>query len=300
MRVSDSIKFRNVIQNLQTGQRSLAATQAQISSGKRILKPSEDPNAAAVIMQTRAAVRGVEQYQRNIGVAIARVETEEVVLNQLNDALGRALELAVSQAGDTANDTTRTQVRYEMENLLRFVVSLGNTRHGEGFLFAGHATDQMPFDPEAPLPPRIADDLLKQPHEVEIAMGVRVPTNHNGDEVFVSSGAIKAVQDFVAALRETDPAEAGSRIRESIDTLKGATVKVQDLLGDVGGRYNHLQTTERRLELLHLSSVTLRSQLEDVDMAKAMVDLVTRQTALQSAMMATSRVINLTLTDYLR
>jgi flagellar hook-associated protein 3 FlgL len=253
----------------------------------------------------------VEQHQRNIGVAVARVETEEVVLNQLNDALGRALELAVSQAGDTATETTRRQVKYEMDNLLRFVVSLANTRHGEGYLFGGHRPDQMPFDPDLqpgqlgpdglPVSRQITPDaLLDQPHEVEVAMGVRVPTNHNGKQVFVDSGAIAAVESFVHALGDADPQAAARGIRSSMDTLKGATVKVQDLIGDIGGRYNHLQTTEQRLHLLHLSSVTLRSQLEDADMARAMVDLVARQTALQSAMLATSRVLNLTLTDYLR
>jgi flagellar hook-associated protein 3 FlgL len=300
MRVSDTIKYRQVINNMQTGQRALSATQAQVSSGKRILKPSEDPNAAAVIMQTRAAVRSVEQHQRNIGVAVSRIETEEVVLNQLSDALGRALELAVSQAGDTANEMTRRQVKFEVENLLRFVVSLGNTRHGEGYLFGGHRPDQMPFDPDAQPRQITPDALLDQPHEVEVSMGVRVPTNHNGKEVFVDTRAIEAVENFLTALGDPDPVTAVQGIRTSMDALKGATVKVQDLLGDVGGRYNHLQTTETRLQLLHLSSVTLRSQLEDVDMAKAMVDLVARQTALQSAMLATSRVLNLTLTDYLR
>jgi flagellar hook-associated protein 3 FlgL len=298
MRVSDNMKYRQVIANMQTGQRMLATTQAQVASGKRILKPSEDPNAAAVIMQTRASVRGIEQYQRNIGVAIARVETEESVLNQLGDALRRSLELAVSEASDTSNATTRQQVKYEMDNLLRFVVGLGNTRFNEGYLFGGHRPDAPPFDVDDPLRPRTPAELaaLDQPHEIEIAKGVRVPTNHNGKELLLDTGAIQAVVDFVQALGDND----GEAIRGVIGRLRQASHHVQDLLGDIGGRYNHLQVTGSGLQLMHLSVTSLRSQMEDVDMSKAMVELVARQTSLQSAMLATSRVISLNLTDYLR
>jgi flagellar hook-associated protein 3 FlgL len=283
---------------MQTGQRLMSATQAQVSSGKRIQKPSEDPNAAAVIMQTRASVRGIEQYQRNIGLATARVETEETVLNQLGDALRRALELAVSEGSDTSNATTRQQVKYEMDNLLRFVVGLGNTRFDEGYLFGGHRPDVPPFDVDQPLRPRTPEEIaaLDQKHEIEIAKGVRVPTNHNGKEVLLDSGAIQALVDFVQALGDND----GEAIRGSIDRIRDASYRVQDLLGDIGGRYNHQQITASGLQLMHLSVTTLRSQIEDVDMSKAMIDLVARQTSLQSAMLATSRVINLNLADYLR
>jgi flagellar hook-associated protein 3 FlgL len=283
---------------MQTGQRLMSATQAQVSSGKRIQKPSEDPNAAAVIMQTRASVRGIEQYQRNIGLATARVETEETVLNQLGDALRRALELAVSEGSDTSNATTRQQVKYEMDNLLRFVVGLGNTRFAEGYLFGGHRPDVPPFDVNQPLRPRTPEEIaaLDQKHEIEIAKGVRVPTNHNGKEVLLDSGAIQALVDFVQALGDND----GEAIRGSIDRIRDASYRVQDLLGDIGGRYNHQQITASGLQLMHLSVTTLRSQIEDVDMSKAMIDLVARQTSLQSAMLATSRVINLNLADYLR
>lgn len=298
MRISDSMKFRQVVANMQTSQRGLDQVQQQVSSGKRLQKPSEDPNAAAVIMQTRADLRGIQQFQRNIGQAISRVEGEESVLNQLSDALTRALELAVSQSDDTANATTRQQVKYEIDNLIGFAAGLGNTRWGEGFLFGGHQSDLAPFDAADPLAPKTAAELAKldQPHLVEVSAGQRVPSNHNGKEIFLDSRAFEALRDLSAALGADD----APGIRASMDTLKFATERVQDLLGDIGGRYNHLDVTGRRLENANLSTVKLRSGLEDVDVARAMVELVARQSSLQGAFMATSRILSLNLTDYLR
>jgi flagellar hook-associated protein 3 FlgL len=298
MRVSDSMKFRQVVANMQTSQRGMNQVQQQISSGKRIQKPSEDPNGAAAIMQSRADLRGIEQFQRNIGQAVSRVEAEESVLNQLTDVLARALELAVSQSDDTSNATTRRQVKFEIDNLLNFTAGLGNTRWGEGFLFAGHQSDQAPFDPADPLAPKTAAELAKldQPHLVEISAGQRVATNHNGKEIFLDSKALEAIRDLSQALGADD----APGIRASMDTLKFATERVQDLLGDIGGRYNHLEITGERLRMANLSTTKLRSELEDVDLSKAMVELVARQSSLQGAYMATSRILSLNLTDYLR
>jgi flagellar hook-associated protein 3 FlgL len=297
MRITDSIRHHSAIANMQRSQRGLTDAQAQVSSGKRIQKPSEDPNAEAVILQTRATLRGIQQHQRNIDIAIARVEAEESTLNQLNDALGRALELAVSQAGDMQDATTRRQVKYEVDNLVAHVVGLGNTRFGTSYLFGGHASETPPFDPADPLGMTPAQRaLVDQPHEVEAAVGQRVETNHNGVQVFLDTGAFQALLDFADALGADDSAG----IRAATETLRGAAGRVHDLMGDVGGRYNHLQVTAQSLDVLDLSTTTLQSDLEDVDMSKAMIELVSRQTSFQSAMMATSRILGLGLADYIR
>lgn len=298
MRIADGIKYRQVVENIQNKQRGLHSIQSQVSSGKRVQRASEDPNAAAVIMQLRSAQRGAEQYRRNVDVALSRVEAEEVVLNQLSDALVRALELAVSQADDTANQTTRQQAKYEVDNLVHFVVNLGNTRFGEAYLFGGHQSDVAPFDPADPLRPRTPEELarLDQPHAIEITPGYRVPTNHNAKEVFLDTRVIEAIQALSAALGAND----GAAVRQAMDGLKFASERVQDLIGDIGGRYNYLQITASSLDVHHLSITALRSEHEDADLAKAMVELVARQTGLQAAFLSTSAILSLNLTDFLR
>lgn len=206
MRISDSTKYRQVVSNLQTGQQGLQALLAQTTSGKRIQKPSEDPNAATTIMQARAQLRGIEQYQRNIGVAISRVETEEIAPNQ------------------------------------------------------------------------------------------RVPSNHNGKQVFLDSGVLQALGALSDALGSND----ADAVRTTLGNIKGASERVADLLGDVGGRFNHFRVTESGLRQMNLSTTVLRSNLEDIDLARALVDLTTRQSAVQATMRSTSRILGLSLTDYVR
>jgi flagellar hook-associated protein 3 FlgL len=298
MRISDGMKSQMVVSSMRTAQESIFKLQQQVSSGLRIQKPSDDPNAASSIMQTRSQLRAAEQYQRNIGQAISRVEAEETILDQLDSTLTRALTLAISQGDDLSTPATRLQVKAEVDNLLQFAVSLANTRWGEGYLFGGLQADTAPFDAADPLK-ELSDLQLAQlgaPHRIEISPGQFVPTSHTAVELFLDSGAIESLSALSAALASGD----GATVRDSIDGLRSATATVQNLLGDVGGRYNQFTSTSDALRLASMSAVRLQSELEDVDMAEALVHLAARQGVLQASYMATSRIMSMNLTDYLR
>lgn len=298
MRITDGMKTAQSVANMRTAQESIHRLQQQISSGLRIQRPSDDPGAASTIMQMRSQVRAAGQFQRNIGQAISRIEAEEAALGQMDDALSRALELAVGQGDDLATPETRRQVRAEVDNLLQFVVSLGNTRWGEGYLFGGQQAMTAPFDQADPLRVRTPEELaqLNQPHRIEISPGQLVATNHNAVEAFLDSGAIAALVELSAALGEGD----GAAVRESISSLRSATARVQDLLGDVGGRFNQFHSTADALRFASMSAVRLQSELEDMDMAEGMVQLAARQGVLQAAYLSTSRIMSMNLADYLR
>ena len=72
------------------------------------------------------------------------------------------------------------------------------------------------------------------------------------------------------------------------------------ILGETGARSNALQIAGQNLTALKLNLTTYRSSLQDVDIEEAVTSMVTKQTAYQAAMMATSKVLGMTLTDYLR
>jgi flagellar hook-associated protein 3 FlgL len=292
------MKHSGVLASLQKNLRGIARAQSQIDSGTRFQKASEDPNAAAIVLQTRAALRGLEQYQRNVGFAKGRVDAEEGILVQLGDALDRAIELAVTQGSDTGNETTRRMALYEAENLLGFAIQSANTRHGEGYLFGGFASDTPPIDPADPLrahtPAELA--LLDQQHEVEIGAGQYVPSNHNAKEIFLDTGVIQALHDFKTALENND----GAAVRGALGALRQAASAVQDVLGAVGGRSNHLKLTASSLEAAELGLTTLKADIEEVDMARAMIELTSKQATYQAALLSTSRIMQLSLVDYLR
>lgn len=301
MRITNNITTQNALRTMQRGQREIAAANDRVTTGLRFQTASEDPTAAAQVMRTSGSLRALEQYRRNIDAATARVASEEGVLDQLGDILSRARELGMSQATSTADASTRQVAKAEVDELLRFAISLANTRSGEAYLFGGSHASVPPFAVDESDPGGVLAFTTTDPSgdlKIEISSGQLLNTSHDGTQVFgtLTDGPLAALRDLSAALA-TDDQEA---IGNASSGLRTAFDSVQMLVGDVGAWMNQLEMTGSNLKALKVTLETFRSDVQEVDFEQAVTELVGRQTAFQAAMMATSRVMGMNLTDYIR
>lgn len=297
MRITSQMIRRDQLARVQTQLRAVAEAQERVSSGLRLRRASDDPTAAGGAMQARGSLRALEQYRRNVGTATSRASAEESALDRLSSALVRAKELALSQATATATSETRAAVRAEVDQLLHFAVSLGNTELDDGYLFGGIRSHVKPYAVvDAGTHLDFTSTTPQGELRVETSAGQTIAANHDGAAVFDSTGALAAVRDLARALGAND--EDG--IRAATQALDSALDGVQALTGEVGARMNALQVTSANLDALEINLTTFRSDLEDADLEAAITELVGRQTAFQAAMLATSRVLGMNLTDYLR
>lgn len=300
MRITNNITTQNALRTLQRGQREIAGASERVSSGLRFQRASEDPTAASQVMRTSGSLRALEQYRRNVDAASARTAAEESVLDQLSTVLTRANELGISQATGTATAQTRRVVKAEVDQLLRFATGLAGTKYGDAYLFGGTQATVPPFaidetDPDA------LDFTTTSPTgelQVEIAQGQLLSTNHDGTRVFgtTTDGPLAALRDLSRALAADDQDAIGL----AAERVKGMLNGVNDLIGDIGARTNQLQITAANLDALDVTLTTFRSDLQEIDFEQAVTELVGRQTAFQAAMLATSKVMGMNLTDYLR
>lgn len=145
MRVSTLASYSNGVSALQRLQAALDHSQRQISSGKRLLTPSDDPIAAARALDLRERLSRIEQFDRNIVVAQNRLRDEEATLSNVNNILQRIRELALQANNSTINDESRQLIATEMRQGLDQLVDLANAKNGLGeFMFSGNTTDTLP------------------------------------------------------------------------------------------------------------------------------------------------------------
>jgi flagellar hook-associated protein 3 FlgL len=131
---------------------------------------------------------------------------------------------------------------------------------------------------------------------VEVGTRQFVETNHSAQEIFVDSDVVESLRDLATALQANDT----TGIDAGLVRLDNAFNEVQSLVGDLGARMNQMDVAVENLDSLEVNLQTFRSSLEDADLNEAVTRLVDRQNALEAAMMANSKILNLTLTDYLR
>jgi flagellar hook-associated protein 3 FlgL len=303
MRVTNQIMLRNSQTSLQRNLGGMEKARLDIASGVRLRRMSDAPTDASQVLRVGSSMRAIEQFRRNIRLGSAKAEAEERALDSLTNALARAQELAVSQANATATPQTRLSVKAEVDNLLNFAVSLANTRVGDEYVFGGTRAGEQPFRvPPGPTDPFSAlTDALGDPVNptgaipVEIGDGRFVTPNHNGTEAFLDTDVLESLRQLSIALENDDTAG----IRASIDRVGNAISDVQALIGRQGARANDFEAAESSLADLELTLQTFRSELRDTAVDQAMIELVGKQTLYQAAMATTSRVLGLSLANYL-
>lgn len=294
MRITNNLILMRSLGTVREGLSGLASAQEQVTSGRRINRPSDDPAAAARVLATDSELRALTQYGRNIAVARQRLDVEETALDQTSGILERARELAYGQAGLTANARTREVTAAEVDELFLQVVQIANTRVGDRYIFGGLHPDRAPLDattgaedPSAP---------TRQAAGYAVGAGSVLDGAHGAGTLFVDTDTLAALRALADALRADDPAgiqAAGDRIADAHRTLQG-------IVGEVGARQMRLDVAEANVESLDLNLRNLRSDLMDVEMEAAITTLVHRQAAYQAALLSSTRLLDTTLTNYLR
>jgi flagellar hook-associated protein 3 FlgL len=147
MRVSTSQIYSIVNIGMSNAQTAINKTQEQMSTGKRVLSPADDPVASTTILQLNAELSRVQQYTKNIDAGSNSLNLEETALNSVVSLIQRMQELAV-QAGNTAVLTRNDYqaLASEVESRTQELLNLQNTRNSSGqYIFSGYQGSTQSF-----------------------------------------------------------------------------------------------------------------------------------------------------------
>lgn len=146
MRISTNQMHHQGVRAIGDGQARVGKVQSQLSSGQRILSPSDDPAGSARFLELRQQVVANTQYQKNLTLAVGQLALEESVLKGSGDVLQRARELTVQANNAPLTTENRRSIAQEVRQLLNQLQDLANTKDGNGdYLFAGYQTRAAPF-----------------------------------------------------------------------------------------------------------------------------------------------------------
>ncbi len=190
MRISSLQVFNTGVSNMLNVQQETARTQQQISSGKRMLSPSDDPVAATQVMQLNQESALRSQYQDNIKQVQNRLEQEDGILNSVNNSLMRVRELTI-QANNGANShADRKSIAEEIAVRAQELLDLMNTRDANNeFLFSGFKGDMQAFVDNGTGTVRYQGDEGQR--LVQVASSTYIATGDSGHALFVDVSSVK-------------------------------------------------------------------------------------------------------------
>lgn len=296
MRITHRMMGDRVIENVTENLRRLSEWQDQLSSGRRIRRPSDDPPGAHLSLLFREGLERTRQYQRNVEDARSWLEATDAALGGVTDLLNRARELTIYGANGSLEQTARDAIAEEIQTLIQHLAELGNAEIGGNFLFAGYAVAAPPFASDGRAVRAISpEESLTR----EIAPGVQIPVNVTGEFIHNggTAGIVPTLQDIKTHLEAGDLAALSgpdlAALARHLDT-------VLQLRASVGGRLRRVELAAERLVASEINLRRLLSENEDIDVEKTVTELAMAEQAYRVALGSAARILQPSLLDFLR
>ena len=279
--------------NLQLGLGRLAKVQEQLSTGRLINRPSDDPTGTTAAMRLRSSMSEKAQVERNVQDGLGWLSQADAALGSATEAVRRARDLALTGANASASSTTsREALAVEVDALRDTLLSVANAAYLDRPVFGGVTAGQVAYDQSGAWVGTPGDVNRRISGDSQIKVDVPGPDafGDGATSVFAELTALSA------ALRAGDQ----SVVAASVDTLNARMDAIVGARTAAGARYERLEKVfvgvgDEQLDLDNRLSV-----IERADLTATTVDLKMQEVAYQAALAATSRVMQPSLLDFLR
>jgi flagellar hook-associated protein 3 FlgL len=307
-RIGTSNAYDRSLQNISQRQSGLAALQENLTSGKKVLRASDDPTSAALAERALTRINRVQADQRALEAQRNSIATAESTLGEVVDRLQEFRELMVQAGNGTYTDSERRIISQKLTSLREHILDLSNRTDSNGMpLFAGLGSDKTPFVGPTALP----DDYTFRGLPGQSASSVNsIPYALDGDSAFmfhpardgttspsIFSSLDKAIRDLSAA---TNSSDASLVVREAITDIDKGLDRIMAVRGQAGELLNRADRITDSNSKLSAELEENRSRAEDLDMIKGISDFQNKQTGYQAALQSYAQVKKLSLFDYIR
>ncbi|MFT6086907.1 MAG: flagellar hook-associated protein 3 FlgL [Glaciecola sp.] len=186
MRVTTNLIYNQNLRSIDTNQGNLVDIQQQLATGKKLLRPSDDPVGAAQVIRLTEELDKITQYQRNNDLTSSSLEQQETALRSINDVINRARVLTVQSGSGILAAQDRQAIGAEIEQIRNQVLDLMNTRNVSGdYIFSGYqsSTQAFEFNPSATgdKVSFLGDDGENQ---IQISDSVKIQSTSSGKSIF--------------------------------------------------------------------------------------------------------------------
>jgi flagellar hook-associated protein 3 FlgL len=308
MRITTASSFDISIANLQRRQQSLTESQIQLTSGKRVQRPSDDPAAAAAAERALAAMTRTEGQQRALDSAKTSMQLTESALGEGGNILQQARELMVGAGNGSFTDKERLNMADNLRGLRNDLLAVANRGDGSGrYLFGGQGSDGQPM---LDAPGGVAYNGVSG--GMQAATGESMPLSLDGRAVWLQApdpanpGATVSVFNVLdTAINELATGGRTSlQVAQTISTgLAGTDASMSNLSSwrsAAGEALNRADSIDSRLSQAKLDAQNKRSSAEDLDMVQAVSAFQSKQTGYDAALKTYSLVQRMSLFDFIK
>ncbi|MGM7683396.1 flagellar hook-associated protein FlgL [Cytobacillus sp. Hm23] len=296
MRVTQGMLANNSLRHISNSYEKLGTLQDQLSTGKKITRPSDDPVVAMKGMYYRTNLTEVEQYKRNLSEAYLWMENSEDAISHANTALQRVRELIVQGKNGTLSPEDQEAIANEIEQIKEDLVSVANTKVAGRYIFNGTAIDKAPVDGSV-IPPQVTHNT--DPFAIEVSQGIQLQVNVDPSKIFGQDffATLQDIEDNLNGTPRTPPPDDLDTLLEKVD---GHLDQLNAQRSEIGARYNRLELIDDRIGNQEIIANRILSDNEDIDLERVIIDLTVQESVHRAALGVGGQILQPTLMDFLR
>jgi flagellar hook-associated protein 3 FlgL len=298
MRIASNTVNDTMVRQIQQLMSDQARLQLQVSSGRRITQPEDDPAAVGRVLNLQTEQRQLAQYANNSARALTLSQTSFSGLQGLKKVSDRAGELATLGTGALSSDSMRTYGN-EVDQLLEQALQLANSRSGGDYIYGGTAVDAPPFVATRDVNGKITAITFEGNTDQ-----ASIPLSEATSVTPSTSGATNTgMGTFLTNLIGLRDALASTNI-DAVRATQAGLLESENVIiaamADAGGMQTRIEAAQAQQKDRVMGLESLVSSESSVDLPTTIVKLNQTQTAYQAALSSAAKVMNLSLLDYIK
>ncbi|GAM01130.1 MULTISPECIES: flagellin [Sphingomonas] len=297
MQISTSVFYDTASRRMTELTGKANALQVQISTGKKLINPSDDAAAAAQVAEFDRRDADDAVYKTNLTLAGSLLQQADTTLGQIGNQVQKALELTTQAANGTLNAANRSSVGDQIASIRDALLGLANSKDSRGLPLFGAAAGT---DAVTMVNGRYAYSQANV-SDIPIADGQSVDVSVGADRVFkagANDDTLNVLNTLVTALKSGG--DASATIKDAMDKLKAANDNVATVQASVGAREARVELQQGLQRAASTDRAQLRSSIEDADPVTTITQLQQTMTVLQATQASFTKLTSLSLFDYLK
>ncbi|EJV88614.1 flagellar hook-associated protein 3 [Bacillus cereus] len=259
----------------------------QVTSGKKNLLMSEDPLAASKSFAIQHSLANMEQMQKDIADSKNVLTQTETALQGVLKSLTRADQLTVQASNGTNSEKELKAIGVEIDQILKQVVYLANTKEQGRYIFGGDSVEKPPFTEDGTY------QGGKNDVNWQLNDGYEFKAFRNGEALL--SPVIKTLKQMSEAMQNGDPKALKPLLEGNKQNLDGIINRTTE----VGSTMNTMETFKTILSEQNVALQENRKEIEDVDLAVAISDLAYINATYEATLKAVSTMSKTSILDYM-
>ena len=300
MRLANKTIYDDITKNISRVSDAMIRASMVVSSGKKINNLSDDPVGLINVLDLRSSISDLEQMGRNITMGKSWLNIGESALNQAEGILSAVKVICVEMSSANKTATARANAAIVVDGYMRQILSLANTQAGGRYIFSGNNTDTQPFAfDDDTTPTQVTYSGNDTAFSIKIARSINVAIGRDGEDIFGDDAGTDNMFQTLIDLKTYLESDNVTGIQGTMDKLDAHMVTVRNMITDNGAKMIRMNVKEEIIAEMDLIYTDRMSELEDADIAEAIMDLQTKELAYQAALRSAAKVMSLSLVDLL-